>query len=446
VTAATEPARNVVDLPAHTGRVAARTADSIGQATAVEQARAVAEVQAAIIVAQQCPRSITEAVSQMRESCQQPALAERAFFRYNRAGSQITGESIHLARELARCWGNIQYGIAELARDDSKGESELLAFAWDVQTNTRPTTTFIVKHGRDTKDGRKQLTELRDIYENNANMGARRVREQIFAVLPKWFVEEAKEVCRRTIEKGGDVPLSQRIASLVRSFGDLGVSSAQLEEHIGRKPDAWTAHDVAALTIIGRSIKNGEATIEDEFPQRRITAESISRRQDKRAKEPDSAPTDTAVDPDEQAISELNAEANEQAAEHDADTEPGGLFPVKRTELRRKSPLRSYKPGADPALPKNGPRLRRESPKRAKQMGVYRHQRLLFLAEHARCGFPLGCDQLATEIQHRCGRRGDRLLDVEWWAPSCHAHNQWAEEHTGEALAIGWLVRIEAAS
>jgi hypothetical protein len=75
----------------------------------------------------------------MRESCSQKGLAERAFFRYSRGGSQITGPSVHLARELARCFGNVQYGIAELRRDDEHGESEMQAFAWDVQTNTRAT-------------------------------------------------------------------------------------------------------------------------------------------------------------------------------------------------------------------------------------------------------------------------------------------------------------------
>jgi hypothetical protein len=97
----------------------------IGQATAVEQARAVAEVQGAIVVAQQCPRSSPTPSPQMRESCAQKGLAERAFFRYSRGGGQITGPSVHLARELARCWGNMQYGIAELRRDDAKGESEM---------------------------------------------------------------------------------------------------------------------------------------------------------------------------------------------------------------------------------------------------------------------------------------------------------------------------------
>lgn len=255
---------------------AARTAAEIGQATAVEQARAVAEVQGAIVVAQQCPRDLNRATEQMRESCRQRGLAERAFFRYSRGGGQITGPSVHLARELARCFGNLQYGITELRRDDDKGESEMLAFAWDVQTNTRATTTFIVKHGRDTKDGRKALTDLRDIYENNANNGARRLREQIFAILPKWFTEEAQDICRRTIEDGGSVPLPQRIATLTQAFADnCGVGVDQLEKKIGRKRDQWTAHDVAALGVIAKSIANGEATVDDEFPTNKVTGAEI---------------------------------------------------------------------------------------------------------------------------------------------------------------------------
>lgn len=258
-----------------THQSAASRASDVSQAAAVEQARAVAEVQGAIVVAQQCPRSMNLAVAQMRESCSQMGLAERAFFRYSRGGGQITGASVHLARELARCFGNVQYGITELRRDDDKGESEMLAFCWDVQTNTRATTTFIVKHGRDTKDGRKALTDLRDIYENNANNGARRLREQIFAILPKWFTEEAQDLCRKTIENGGDAPLAQRIATIIGRFGDLGVGVDQLERKIARKRDDWTAHDVATLTVIGKSIAAGEATVSDEFPDDKVTAAEI---------------------------------------------------------------------------------------------------------------------------------------------------------------------------
>lgn len=296
----------------------------VGQATAIEQSRAIAEVQGAIVVAQRVPRSVPNAVEAMRETCQQPGLANRAFFRYSRGGGQITGPSIHLARELARCWGNVQYGLVELSRDDSKGESQMLAFAWDVQTNTRASTTFIVKHGRDTRDGVKPLTDLRDIYESNANNGARRLREQIFAILPKWFTEEAQDRCRATLENGGGKPLPARIADLVAAFAEIGVHVDQLERKIGRARASWNAQDVAALQVIGKSVKVGESRVEDEFPDDRVTVDEI-RAQAAPAQEPrpqnrsrnvkrQPEPAADEAGPTDEDIAALNAEAAADAA------------------------------------------------------------------------------------------------------------------------------------
>lgn len=90
--------------------------------------------------------------------------------------------------------------------------------------------------------------------------------------------------------------------------------------------------------------------------------------------------------------------------------------------------------------------LRARSPKRAREDRQYNVLRAAYLAGHPVCEFPLGCTGRATEIQHRKGRRGARLCDVDWFAASCHEHNMWAEDHTGQALRIGWLVRIEGAA
>lgn len=245
------------------------------QATVVEQTRAAAEVAAAVQVAQQCPRNVQAAIAEMRESCKQLGLAERAFFRFPRGGTQVSGASVYLARELARCWGNVQYGIAELSRNDGELQSEMIAFAWDVQTNTRNSSTFIVPHKRDTKDGPKPLIDMRDVYENNANQGARRVREAIFAILPPWFLEEAKTLCAETLRNGGGIPLSTRIANCLHNFGAIGVTPDQLEQKVGRPSGKWNEHDAAQLAVIYTSIQRGEARIEEEFPQQRVTAAEI---------------------------------------------------------------------------------------------------------------------------------------------------------------------------
>ena len=248
----------------------------IGQATAIEQSRAVAEVQAAVVVAQQCPRDIDKALTQMRRSCGEKAMAERAFFSFPRAGQTIEGPSIYLARDLARCWGNIQYGVAELRRDDTAGISEMQAFAWDVETNTRAAQIFIVPHKRDTKAGAKNITDLRDIYENNANQGARRVREAIFAVLPPWFTEEAQDLCRAALTEIPPEEVERRADAAAAQFGRADITLEQLEEKVGRKRGNWTAEDVASLGVLFNSLKRREITREDAFPSGRISSEAIA--------------------------------------------------------------------------------------------------------------------------------------------------------------------------
>ena len=253
----------------------APTATRIGQGTAVEQSRAVAEVQAAIYVARQFPRSISAARTALQTSCGTMALASKAFYRFPRAGGAVSGSSIHLAKELARCWGNIQDGVSELRRDDEYHQSEMQAWAWDIEANTRHVLTFIVPHAKFAGGKVSPLIDLRDIYENNANNGARRLREAIFATLPDWFIEEGEELCRETLNKGDGKPLPDRIAGAIAVFDGMGVSADRLEQKLGRTSDKWNGHDLAQLLITHKSIQRREIAIEDEFPQPRVTASEV---------------------------------------------------------------------------------------------------------------------------------------------------------------------------
>lgn len=269
-------ATNRAELERIANTPAAPVPTHIGQGTAVEQSRAVAEVQAAVVVAQQRPRNTTLALNEMRDSCRNKRLAERAFFKFRRGTSSIAGPTVHLARELARCWGNVQYGLQELRRNDAEGYSEMQAWAWDLQTNTRVSNTFVVPHMRDKTGGPERLTDMRDIYENNTNNGSRRVRQAIFAILPPWFTEEAQDLCNATLADGGGKSLRQRVADAVRMFEGVGVTADQLEEKVGQPSGKWTEHDVAALGVTFRSLQRGEITKDEEFPPRRTTAADIT--------------------------------------------------------------------------------------------------------------------------------------------------------------------------
>ncbi len=242
------------------------------QTTQIEQARAIAEVQAAVVVAQQCPRDMARAETEMRDACGRLALANRAFYRVPNRGS---GPSVNLARELARIFGNVQYGVHELRRDDRAGVSEIQAFAWDVQTNTRSTRTFQVPHQRMVKGERKPLVDLGDVYLNNQNIGARAVRECIYTVLPTWFVEEAESVCRTTLRDGDGKPLKDRVEDAIRLFAEKGIKQTQLEEKLGRKRGQWDGGDIAALQVLYMSMQRGEVSIDEEFSQHRVSADDF---------------------------------------------------------------------------------------------------------------------------------------------------------------------------
>jgi hypothetical protein len=247
----------------------------VSQATAVEQQRAIAEVQAAVVVAQSCPRDMQSAEAEMEYVCGRMDMAEHAFYQVVNRG---TGMSVHLARELARIWGNIDYGVKELHRSDERGESEVLAFAWDQQRNTRSSRSFIVPHQRMKAGSRVDLVDLQDIYLNNQNVGARAVRECIQTILPRWFTEKAQNLCRQTLEHGEGKPLADRVAAIIKAFKDnVGVTEQQLEQRLGKKRGQWDASDIAQLTIIGQSIKRGEIKVEDEFaPATTSTADEIA--------------------------------------------------------------------------------------------------------------------------------------------------------------------------
>lgn len=249
----------------------------LGQGTAVEQSRAAAQVMAAVQIARQFPRDEVQAITAMRQACRNHRLAKRAFYSFPRAGGRVTGPTIHMARELARCWGNIDCGIVEMIRDDEFGQSEMLAYAWDLQTNERISTTFIVPHTRDTKDGAVRLTDARDVYERNANDAARRLREMIFAVLPWWFREEAVELCEETLTNRGqkELTIQQKRGEIVDRYEQKGIGRELLEQRIGRPADGWILSHIADLNVLYDEICSGKIAVNEVFGAPPVTDEEL---------------------------------------------------------------------------------------------------------------------------------------------------------------------------
>lgn len=227
-----------------------------------DQQRAVAEVQAAMMIARANPRDVLAATDRILNACTRPTLATAAVYSFARGGQEISGPSIRLAEAMAQCWGNMQFGIREL--DQRPGESQVQAFAWDVETNTRREVTFHVSHVRHTKRGRTMLEDPRDIYEMVANQGARRLRACIIAVIPGDVTEAAVAQCTATTEASADTS-PEGIAKMLRVFEKLGVVREQIEAFIQRRVDAIRPAQVVRLAQIATSIRDGMSVASDWF-------------------------------------------------------------------------------------------------------------------------------------------------------------------------------------
>src|SRR5437016_4237386 len=175
----------------------------------IAQSRAAQEVQASMVVAKKFPRNEEECIERIRRSCSRHSLAEVATYAYPRGGTTITGASIRLAECLAQNWKNIDFGIVELEQRD--GESTVMAYAHDLETNSRQTKIFQVRHERRVGRGDDfkidRLTDPRDIYELVANQGARRLRACILSIIPGDVTDIALEQCEKTLASGNKEPL-----------------------------------------------------------------------------------------------------------------------------------------------------------------------------------------------------------------------------------------------
>lgn len=238
----------------------------VSRSVGIEMAasREAQEVQVAMIAAKRFPRDEIEAYNRVIRDCQRKTLAEKAMYEYPRGGQMVTGPSIHLARAMARSWGNLDSGFKVL--EQTAKESTVMAYCWDLETNYRETKVFTVPHIRETRTGAKPLTDSRDIYELVANQAARRERACILSVIPGDVVDAAVGQCNVTLASGSKMPLVDMVRVLVKNFQEqYGVTTEMLEKYIGCKKEAFSLQSVNRLKNVYNALRDGSSSVERYF-------------------------------------------------------------------------------------------------------------------------------------------------------------------------------------
>lgn len=229
-------------------------------AVAIEQERAIAEAQGQLMLAKRFPRDENAAFAKLMIACKEVTMAEVAFYSLPRGKQTVTGPSIRLAEEIARVYGNFQYGHRELSRDHEKSEIEV--FAWDMENNNRSIRQITVFHVMDTKEGPRKLRDQKDIDDKIANVASKQVRGRILALVPKWLSEAAIAECRKTLETGGGETIQSRVRKMTQVFAKYGVTNSHLEAYMGHSLDNVTSDELTDLTGIFNAIKDGRAISE----------------------------------------------------------------------------------------------------------------------------------------------------------------------------------------
>ena len=294
-----------------------REASPLESTTAMEIAtsRSIQEVQGAMMIAKRYPRDETAAVSRIVRACKRIGLAEQAAYSFPRGGKQIRGPSIRLMEMIAANWGNVEAGWVELER--GIGESQVMAYCWDYETNTRFPIVFAVTHIREKKSGNVRLTDPRDIYEKVANEASRRVRACIQRVIPGDVIDRAMTECNKTLSGNNTKPLCDRVTEMVIAFSGLGVTEAMIETRLGHKLSATDEAELVSMREIFTSIRDEMSDRFDWFAKPGDVPESK-----KPATNPtDDAPTDEEMLAGEKADSErkgqLFADAETSAPNYD---------------------------------------------------------------------------------------------------------------------------------
>lgn len=212
------------------------------------------DIQVAMLVARNFPRDVIRAGDKIINAFSRPTLCEEAMYAYSKGGQNVSGLSIRAAEVLAQNWGNIRTGVQELNR--SNGQSEFRAYAQDLETGFMDEKFFFVRHWIDTKRGGRAAADEREIYEIGANMGSRRKRACILAVIPKDVQDLAEHQIELTLRNKAEIT-PESIKNLLDAFAHFGVSKEMIEKRIQRRIDAMLPAQLVQMRRIYNSLKDG---------------------------------------------------------------------------------------------------------------------------------------------------------------------------------------------
>ncbi len=241
----------------------------VGAAAAV--AREEVEVKAAIFMARRNPRDEAAAYTKLMRATKRPTFAEGARYLFQRGGRNIEGPSVKMSREMARCWGNIRYGVRVISLDADY--VHIKGWAFDAETNAYVESEDKFERLIYRKRGGWVRPDERDLRELVNKRGAICVRNSILQIMPPDIVDDMMREVKETMRKAAQGEIEQDREAAIRrmavAFNDYGVTTEMLREHVGHDLETVTADELTELRGIYTSIRDGQAQVDEFFARAR---------------------------------------------------------------------------------------------------------------------------------------------------------------------------------
>lgn len=213
----------------------------------------------------QRPRNLDKVVAAvMREA----TLAGEAFYwawpvndKKTKKKKMLSGASIGLAMCVAREWTNVAIPV-----DYQETTTHDIFTAHFVDLERGFTVSRIWKQSKQANAG---LSEWGDRAVNMTFQAAqsRAIRNAVLAGVPKWLVDQAKEVAQESVLKG--ITPEKIVAAretIITTMKELGVEESQLVAVVGVPVAQWAPADIVVLKGMRTQIRDGYASAEELFP------------------------------------------------------------------------------------------------------------------------------------------------------------------------------------
>lgn len=246
-------------------------------ATAAVEAQARAAVEARYVLALRRPRDMEEVRVRILNECKRPGFADSAIYRLPRGGKSIEGLTIRFAEAALRCMTNVMAESSVIYEDAQKRIVQVTLT--DVENNVTFPSQVVIDKTIERRDSRGRTvisertnstgetvylvaaTEDELLMKQNA-LVSKALRTNGLRLIPGDILDKAEEMIRKTMRDAAAQDPDKEKRDIIDAFAGIGVGPKELAVLIGHSLDRVQPAEIVELKQVYRSIRDGEATME----------------------------------------------------------------------------------------------------------------------------------------------------------------------------------------